>query len=1212
MPSTTTGNRTFFVKTKQENDLEKNLEAVKKEISEATKNCKGGDKSKESEVAAFIKLATAAEEFRKDAAVSKDEVNIQYNIDKITDNITEAIKWKLQASGYFGVIELTKELTTKEQTIIEETEAYINIKNFDEAIKNQRKFLAAKQHPDLYNTIDFNKAIKNQKKFLEAKEHTDLSGKIIDLELAIENRKGNSDANIDESLFGKSTFFSRLFTSRSIDNKKASDKINEMIDAERERDIGLFGANNVLNKNAVKKLDEMIDAKRKRDINLFGVDKVEHNKKAVKKLKALIDEAIDANPLLANDDKSLLEYLKKQRDKDVEDLADRYYKVGGFKKVKKFWGDLSLGKDTTKEKEKEKEIEDKEKKTEENYNSAIKEHKEKEIKKQELEKEKTKITSEIVLLQNKDSSSRELRTKKEELSNIKAASEKLTLEIDNLEVSIFKYELHLFGLEGVSEHCNKEAKKLTDKIEVLEEEKRTLKAQKEKAAKERDESLTNWKSSKLEGTKDSPVIFTTKKGGATDLNKIQDKRVKQYFESAGKIVTDLFSLAENDLVPEVARAKIRVDPISADSARVYVAFGDRNDAIAFCSKMNKFEYKTGHKIIPDVKFTDSYDKKSETTTPLEEIRSSYYKNTIPRFFNSRYDIPNLENSYVVTFEVCDSKKPGKTSLDFVQDITNSEKANSIVKDVEERRLVKEVSRERDVERKYSGIKFATGLLGATPLVAGVAATLMYFLSSFLSKVGCPGSTLFAAVNQTLFDVTEATLKEYTIFSLFPDESEYVATYCKKASKEIQRVQEKEAARGLSGWRILENSIMKPVTIVTTALAFISNFSGALFNGFGDIASSVSRKTYRYAGKEWSRGGWKSIVPVVGSFIASGLSYLGSQPCYATGLLLSGLGKAFSKPAEYNDPEGSVKENRARLHWRMGRGIREGNKFFEGYRETNQQSLKLSTLKIDVLKIDVLTKEELKEKEKLVNTISRERVKEELFKSVSSVAFDVRDPIFNKRSGVKEDNERYLEVLKEVKFKSSGYRVLMNKDGSVVVTELGVAPRSEGLLPESLENDLPGFYIAVLRSLASKKEQMVVDTPGVSMREYALLLNGKPAVEMLKQELPSDYTKGEVHSVERNKIKEKYYIQITYDDKIKIGRSKESMKEVKDAEALHNIDLRKAVSSLKKASSASKSTSGNPSQLLQSSNITAVRLASSTEMGLDKGDGSSGKIRLLLR
>ena len=1176
------------------------------------------EKDLDSEVKDLLGSVEDAENNKKAAVVARDQVLRQKLINDRTATIAAAINLKSQASGHVGVVELAGRLAAEAQAIIDERVNYIaaryhddlggrdhaDINNFDEAIINHRNFLAARDHADLggrdhADINNFDEAIINHRNFLAARDHADLGGvgnkDIVNLNLAIAARKANSKANIDEFLFGLPTRLVPSFI-RDPYNKSATAKIDAMIAAEAARDDSLFGdGNNVRNQAAVTQLNVMIAAEAARDASLFGDGNV-RNQAAVIQLNKMIAAQPTIDFHLT--DESLL-----------EDLADQYYKVGGFEEVKKFWGDPKLGNNSDKKKA----IDNKGGLKEIASDSLIKlpnDIKAKILEKQTLEEGRKKAASELTRLEDE---LEELDAKNQKASPeyIKLAVEigkqvaalldddkkieKVALEIEGLETYLIESKLMISGLKGLSGESNLEAiehdvqisiKEIEEQLKVSE-----LDNAKKEVAEEEEELQKKLVPYRLKSSKYSAISLINGDDDIDFNDAAIDPGVKASLEMASDIVTDLFSLTENDLVPEVARAKIDVNPTSADSARVYVAFKNRNDAIAFCSKMNEFKKNDGSNIImPDAGFVASIDEESQEPeiSTLEEIRDSYYSNPlkIPSYnpleisLSTYYDIPKINDSYVVSFKVGGYDTSDTTSLDFAQQIKESDKAVSVVEDRDKRQSAKEVKGERE-----GMLRALAGLGGITPLVAGGLATFMNIFSSSLSKWGAPGATLFAAVTQALFEIAEATVKQPNPVSYFyPKKAEEWAISFKNASKEIQKVEEKEAARGVTGFRVLENSIMLPVRMfVTTPASIISNLFGALFNLASDKCANLSTDSSKYAGRKWSEGGLKNAPQVGSAYAFSLLTYLISKPCNACGILFSGLGKAFSKPAEYTHPEGSVLENRTKFDIGMGEFTRKMNKNVGNLRAEFAhsdsdfvESRSFKKLEIDVIKSDALTKEKLDDRAKAVVSVNDKAARKELFESVVSVALDVKDPKFNHTSGVKKDDASYLEVLSKVSFNSSSYRVLMDKDGLVVVTELGVTPRDKESLPDSLDGQLPSFSAEVLRSLALKKEQMKDDAPGVSSRESALLFTKKTAAVVMKEKLPSDYKEGDVYGVKRNNMGAKYYIQVKGNE-VKIGRSKESMKEVNDSEAPSNIDLRKVVSSLNKASLASKSASDNKVQ-----------------------------------
>ena len=950
------------------------------------------------------------------------------------------------------------------------------------------------------------------------------------------------------------------------------------------------------------------------------------------------------------------------------EIADKFFIYGGYTEVKAFWDRQN---NNTKSNEAKRLKEAAELEVAKNLGLI----KEETTKKELLETELSKLEKEIAAAQkdvdNKtdlgsdvtEEEKNSLLRLKHSKSTTKASIDTKATKIDNLKSALTLNLMKVGGQNLIAKNADKaiqnaalEARNQAileeaeyKKFLVLENASQAneLRIEKQLSLYDIDYSITD-EGKKLEITK-------TEESNGVASTVLLDSLVgddKKRVELASEVVESLFSLnndsnREMDLVPELRSSKrIQARP-NSDGAEIFVVFDDPAQASAFCYKMNKFTKinevtkETKPIIDPEASFVTGFDSygnsKNESQQVLwkkkkigEELPIINKRFKIPEFeINTGYQAPkfedkskpDLDGKYVVSITV---GREYDTSITFVDDILNSDRARTL------QDRVKNANRaERVIEKKDEGVKTALSVVANLTIVGpglvGALASGLRWITEPAAKLGVPGSGILSAINQSMYDFAAATTKRGNPFGLVaPNKMEQLSNKFAKASDDLQKIQEKNIAKGLFHWdsknplksffRPFENITMTVARIGFGIPAVISKGTSLLAHGVGDYLINASKYCSKTADAQWNQGSPNPLYfgVLYGISAVSGVIGLASR---TVGVITGGVGEALSKPCKAVNPEGGAASNRSKLGLGFGalirkidRGLYDIRNYLFASKEATETSLNLSAAgKMDSAEI----------KQKADSSQIKEKFNFDAL--IQAIALDTENPKFNQSSGIEGDNKKYMKVA-QVSYNNNKYKVLLGVDGNVVITESGI---SKSGIPDSLSGRLPSFFAEVLEVVAKTRKSeeeastsyLTRSTTGITMREFGEKFGGissssscAGASESINE---GEVLRGYLSTLKKkqyvvNKIQDVagYSVKVDENDHIHIGKKGEELKEIEEGKASTNLALFEVVSELSKGKN--KKNKHNSSESSNSSGSSNLPEGSVDISGIDVVENLKGE------
>jgi hypothetical protein len=677
---------------------------------------------------------------------------------------------------------------------------------------------------------------------------------------------------------------------------------------------------------------------------------------------------------------------------------------------------------------------------------------------------------------------------------------------------------------------------------------------------------------------------------------------KKWVQLASEVVKSLLSLnndsnREMDLVPELRSSKqIQARP-NSDGAEIFVVFDDPAQASAFCYKMNKFTKGTKPIIDPEAFFVTGFDSYGKSENELQQASKVLWEKkkigrTLP-IINKRFKIPEFEDEskpdlngkYVVSISV---GRERNTSITFVDDILNSERAKTLQDRVKNANRAERVIEKKD-EIVKTALSAAANLTIVGPVLVGALASGLRWITEPAAKLGLPGSGILSAINQSMYDFAAATTKRGSLLGLVvPNTMEQLSNKFAKASDNLQKIQEENIAKGLFHWdskkplksifRPFENATMTVARIGFGIPAVISKGISFVAHGAGDLIIILSKYCSKTAAAQWDQGS-QNTLSCVALFVASGVLAVVGLSSRAVGVITGGVGETFSRPLKAFNPEGSAASNRSKLGLGFGAAIRNMDRALYGMRNylftsKAETSLHLSAAgKMDSAGI----------KQKADPAQMKE--KSNFNQVIQDIALDIKNPKFNQSSGIEGDNKKYIKVA-QVSYNNNDYKVLLGVEGNVIITESGI---SKSGIPVSLNGKLPGFFTEVLNVVAETRESeekastsyLMGSTTAITMREFGEKFGGisssssgvGTSVSINEGKVLRGYlstlTK-KTYIINNLQNVAGYSVKVDENDHIHIGKIGEELKEIEEGKAATNLALFKVVSELSKLSKLSES------------------------------------------
>ncbi len=709
---------------------------------------------------------------------------------------------------------------------------------------------------------------------------------------------------------------------------------------------------------------------------------------------------------------------------------------------------------------------------------------------------------------------------------------------------------------------------------------------------------------------------------------------KDRIELVSKVAESLFDLNDDnnpamDLVPELRSAVGIEAKAKSESAELYVAFENADQAAAFCSKMNSFKHSDKKGILnPKAAFVTGFDehgspiledqKKSERN--LHTTPNKWYAYTTPPLSDVGNNT-NFNGKYVVLIEANSRENSKFTPFFFADEILNSTKADKVISRVKDASLAQRIVENKDETIKTT-VALLTGGFGITPAVVGLAATTMDALvTTPLRWMGIPGSSVASTVNQGMYDFAAFGMKRGNLVSYFaPETARKYSVGFEDSSKKLQEKEEINAAQGLWSWKgpnnVVNAFIIRPVTFVPSVVLKGVSF---ITHGVGDLLLNLSKNLSSYAGKKWSEGGISNIVPCGGLLLTSAVTGIVGGVCRTLGIGTGAVGEVFSKPSKAVHPEGSVKETRTNLGARMGNVVRSMDRLLGGGRKAQFTPEETSKLEIDLKSLIVgssvkLTSEQIKA-EKAASD------KTDFDNFIKKVALDIKNPKFNQSSGIKGEKSEYMEIAR-VTYNDKNYKVSLGINGGVAIAQVGATnAHTTSSFPSSIKSgQVSGFITAVLDSVAAARTSEAQPSSmftfrtasPLTLRDFGMKFGGissstspaspaSSAGDVLKGYLGKTYVVSTVRNVGE------YSVKVDGENNIHIGKIGQELEQIEEGKAAKNFPLFEVVSSLatnQKGNQDKQEDSKTPSSSLKNSAERRLQVSDSSGKSVASGSGKS--------